>query len=256
MVVVAVEARPECLKPPCGERGVPEGDKEAYAAAVPRREPGLSRAVQLCKQSEHHRKQCEHRDVYVFGVFTGNSMRQMSIFFNNSGVRFRRIIGFDSFSGLPDGESAAMRKGYMVNWKAGEYSTSRVFGKNRMGEKELLGALHAKIDDSRARFVKGFYNESLTPSLPTTLGLEPALFIDMDCDIYSSTYQALEWMLTHGLIATGTILSYDDWGMGGATGQKLAHAQLLAKFPKVTARMLAGTNARYHPEFEMQVRHS
>ena len=60
--------------------------------------------------------------------------------------------------------------------------------------------------------------------------MRPALFVDIDCDLYSSAYQGLDWMFQNRLIAQGTIIGYDDWGIRGDFGEKRAHREIAAKY--------------------------
>ena len=64
-------------------------------------------------------------------------------------------------------------------------------------------------DSPRTLFKKGFFNESLTPSLAVKLGR--AAIIDVDSDIYISAYQALDWVFANRLAGVGTLVVYDDW---------------------------------------------
>ena len=88
----------------------------------------------------------------------------------------------------------------------------------------------------RTHFVKGYFNDSLTDELVRRRRFQPALFVDLDCDLYISTIQAcdlrpcppqpppltlltmsplrsqaLRWLLRHRLIVPSTIVRYDDW---------------------------------------------
>ena len=40
--------------------------------------------------------------------------------------------------------------------------------------------------------------------------MKPAFLLDIDCDLYSSTRHALEFMLAAGLLVPGTFVYYDD----------------------------------------------
>ena len=61
--------------------------------------------------------------------------------------------------------------------------------------------------------------------------MRPALYVEVDCDLYVSTRQALEWMIESGLIVNGTLIGYDDWFAGGrAGGEALAHKEVVAKY--------------------------
>ena len=68
------------------------------------------------------------------------------------------------------------------------------------------------FDPARTHLIRGFYNESLASGaiLARRLGMKPAFLLDIDCDLYSSTRHALEFMLAAGLLAPGTFVYYDD----------------------------------------------
>ena len=63
----------------------------------------------------------------------------------------------------------------------------------------------------RTYFVPGYYNESLTEELYSTGGFQPALLVDLDCDLYISTIQALEWLFKHRILRVESVVRYDDW---------------------------------------------
>eukprot|EP00240_Pyramimonas_obovata_P016425 CAMPEP_0118926470 /NCGR_PEP_ID=MMETSP1169-20130426/4141_1 /TAXON_ID=36882 /ORGANISM="Pyramimonas obovata, Strain CCMP722" /LENGTH=264 /DNA_ID=CAMNT_0006868025 /DNA_START=285 /DNA_END=1076 /DNA_ORIENTATION=+ len=137
-------------------------------------------------------------DFYQFGVFGGKSLEWLQPAFPGTFV-----WGFDSFTGLPEEQAGVPA---ITGWAAGNYAAER-FGVSP-------GALEAKLGGpQRARFVKGFYNETLTAAAVRGLGrpMRPAVYVDVDCDLYVSTYQALDWMFEHKLIAAGTLVGYDDW---------------------------------------------
>ena len=127
-------------------------------------------------------------------------------------------------------------------WHAGAYNAADAMSSHTFGELSskirsyILGADGARRGGGAAaavtaavdvQWVRGFYEASLTPALARRM--RPALYVDFDCDLYSSTYHALDWLATHGLLEAGTILGYDDWSTGGAGGQQRAHAELTAK---------------------------
>ena len=69
-----------------------------------------------------------------------------------------------------------------------------------------------------------------------------ALYVDVDCDIYTSTRDALGWMYRHRKIAKGTVLGYDDWGGGHYGGrwygEARAHQELTSEY-RVTLKPVA-----------------
>ena len=89
--------------------------------------------------------------------------------------------------------------------------------------------------------------------------VQPALLVDIDCDLYVSAIDALRWMLRSQLLVAGSLVRYDDWpaakhypnasAFGGETrvpinpfppagshaarnlwGEALAHAQVTEEF--------------------------
>ena len=84
----------------------------------------------------------------------------------------------------------------------------------------------AKVGYRNTTFVQGFYNESL-PNLRAHLRsrMQPAMLVDLDCDLYESTIQAMEFLLAHRLLVQGTVVYFDDWRKSGE-GMKKAHREL------------------------------
>ena len=44
-------------------------------------------------------------------------------------------------------------------------------------------------------------------------GMQPAFLLDIDCDLYSSSKQALRFMLETGLLVPGSFVYYDDYSV-------------------------------------------
>ena len=66
-----------------------------------------------------------------------------------------------------------------------------------------------ELSDKQLRSIKlvpGRYDESLKPGLATTLGMRPAAYVDIDCDLYVSTISALDWLYASRLIVPGTLI--------------------------------------------------
>ena len=51
------------------------------------------------------------------------------------------------------------------------------------------------------------------PFLPALAVVPPALLLDIDCDLYTSTTQALRYMLDSQLLVPGTYVYYDDYSV-------------------------------------------
>jgi hypothetical protein len=115
-----------------------------------------------------------------FGVFEGESMRFWSRALRNPSSR---LHGFDSFEGLPE----SWTRGH----ERGRFSTD-----GRIPE----------IDDARARFFKGWFDQTLPTYEPP---LHDRLVINVDSDLYSSADVVLRTL--EPLIVPGTYLYFDEF---------------------------------------------
>ena len=175
--------------------------------------------------------------VYQFGVFEGSSMRML-----RQMEPFAKLpmFGFDSFLGLPSNFLGSERG----LWSPGQFASDpRVRLKRELGR------------EAPVHFVSGFFNESLQLGLAREFGMQPAKYVDIDVDLYSSTSQVLDFMFGSGLIRAGTLVGYDDWwsvpcrrGWGSSdgappspleTGEGLAHAEAARRYG-VTFLCVAG----------------
>jgi len=118
--------------------------------------------------------------VCEFGVASGRSIRmaQEVLPLNVS------IYGFDTFTGLPQAWG---------NEPAGTYSTGGIVP-NLEGE---------------VTFLKGLFKDTIPAFLEAMGSYRPLAFANIDCDLYSSTYDVLEGL--HGRIVPGTILLFDEY---------------------------------------------
>ena len=165
-------------------------------------------------------------DYLEFGVFNGTSLLTMQKAFEAAGNKYSRLIGFDSFEGLPD--VAVTDCG--GHWKPGEFRCSLDFTRRVL---DYEGA-----DWNRIHLVKGYFSSTLTSELTTTLAIQHASLIMVDCDLYQSAKEALAFCTP--LIQDRAVVLFDDWypladrGMG----EKPAFEEWLADNPTLTAREL------------------
>ena len=88
------------------------------------------------------------------------------------------------------------------------------------------------MDMSKATLIEGFYSESLTEELHLAHPFRPVAVALLDCDYYSSTLDALNWLGRY--LVPGSILLFDDWFSYGDTddlGQQRALAEWLEARP-------------------------
>jgi hypothetical protein len=108
-----------------------------------------------------------------FGVASGNSLRLLAGY-------TPKIYGFDSFKGLPEP---------WAGFKAGHFATANIpaFAKN-------------------VELIIGVFEETLPTFFAANSG--PCAFVNIDCDLYSSTQTVLKHICPR--IIPGTILFFDE----------------------------------------------
>jgi hypothetical protein len=164
-------------------------------------------------------------DYLEFGVYVGTSLLCMHRASGAMGLSSLRLLGFDSFQGLPE-ESADEREiGFKPGWFHAGYDVVREH-LSRNG-----------IDWNRTFLVKGWYEDTLRPELARQLKIEKAGVIMIDCDIYSSTRTALAFAAP--LIRDRAVLLFDDWPGDGpeqrGLGERRAFEELLETTPDLSA---------------------
>ena len=175
-------------------------------------------------------------DVYEFGVFTGGGLRALATALRVHGLSFGTLWGFDSFRGLPDNDVArhSPHQAHNRAWKAGGLNAaeqlSLVLGSRAYSFAALRDHIVDRVRYNSTVLVPGFFNESLrSMSAALRRRMRPAMLIDVDCDIYEGTVEALEFMLAERLLVPGTVVYYDDWQRKGE-GERKAHVELSQKY--------------------------
>lgn len=134
-------------------------------------------------------------DYLEFGVFNGTSMANMYFAAKEIGTSSIRQFGLDAFEGLPD-----MQEKDADVFQKGFYACSF---------EQLQECLRRKgVDQSNMIWIKGWYDEVLTPALATEYKINPGI-IFIDCDTYDSSRIVLNFVAP--LIKKPTIISLDDW---------------------------------------------
>lgn len=163
-------------------------------------------------------------DYYEFGIFRGGTFLEAGRIVDTLGCDQTRLYGFDSFEGLPapDGIDATDTRFF-----EGQFSCSREEVESNLASNGMNMA--------RAELVQGFYEDSLTEELRGKFPFKPVGVALLDCDYYSSTKVALDWLRPY--IRPGSVLLFDDWYSYGQTsdlGQPKALADWLTENPGFT----------------------
>ena len=170
---------------------------------VPHAEQALLGAVRT-NTSRQLRHLARSGHIYCFGVAQGHSMSIMS-----DVLPGRRLFGFDSFAGLPPEDHASSK---ISSWGSGMFKPGKMHdGIGNMSGRAVTP--EAIVQDaggpSMARVFPGFFSNTLKPGLAQAEGMGPALYVDIDCDLHTSTATVLDWLFTERIAQPGTLIGYD-----------------------------------------------
>ncbi|MFK7889210.1 MAG: TylF/MycF/NovP-related O-methyltransferase [Granulosicoccus sp.] len=157
-------------------------------------------------------------DYYEFGLFRGYTFLEAFKHSKELGITDMKFYGFDSFEGLPASENEL--DNHDGRFFEGQFACSL--------EKVVSNLQSNGMDMQMAELIKGYYSDSLTEELRARHDFKKAGVVLLDCDYYSSTKEALEWMLPY--LKDRTILLFDDWysyGDSNELGQQKALQEFL-----------------------------
>jgi hypothetical protein len=181
-------------------------------------------------------------DYLEFGVYNGTSLACMHDVLKDFGVAADvRLFGFDTFEGLPadcvDEKSP---------WKAGEFSSGLEFTRAVLTE---MG-----VDWKQVFLVPGRFSDSLNDELVRRHGITRCSVIMVDCDLYASARQALDFCAP--LITDDVVIVFDDWPAddAGYQGENVAFAEFLAANIHLTATPLELEYSNYSAVFLVEPR--
>jgi O-methyltransferase len=172
-------------------------------------------------------------DIVEFGVFTGVSLALLAKghSFDPKGMT-RRIVGFDSFDGLPpSAEPHAV-------WREGACRTAH--GWHPLVEEgapvtpAITRALFSACGLPEPELHEGRFDDTARPLFPARYGA--VAIAHLDCDLYESTRSALHAIAP--ALQDGTVLLFDDWFhyRGNPTkGEARAFREFLDEHPEWTS---------------------
>lgn len=156
-------------------------------------------------------------DFLEFGVFQGDrlvqahrTMRMLGEFVETTPAYHKasyqnlldmRLVGFDSFEGLPRPAEIDVLHGQEAWIGEGGFNSSF---------ETVQGRLREEFGDKRGfELVKGWYQDTLTTETKRRLELKAASVVHIDCDFYESSKLALDFVTD--LVVDGSIIVFDDW---------------------------------------------
>lgn len=171
-----------------------------------------------------------------FGVYNGTSLLCMYRELEALGLRDVRLFGFDSFQGLPP-EAAEEDEG---RWEPGRCHSPLEFTTAVLASEG--------VDWQRVSLVPGWFQETLTSETRNALGLSKASVIMIDCDLYSSSKQALEFCAP--LIEDEALIIFDEFHPRGLTGKYAGERRAFDEFLKEQGCFTAKPFGQYAPRTE------
>jgi hypothetical protein len=163
-------------------------------------------------------------DYLEFGVNRGTSLAWVYRALLNKGLSHVRLIGFDSFQGLPP-EAAD------EGWVPGDFKSSQEATRAYLASMEV--AMRS------VTLVEGWFSQTCTEETKIRLSLKKASLIMVDCDIYSASCDVLRYV--EPLILDHAIVICDDWDARTGDvhrGQSDAFEEFLQEHPLLSAQPL------------------
>lgn len=167
-----------------------------------------------------------HNTLFLeFGVMYGISMNIFVEIYEKYKISDVLFFGFDSWQGLPKEEKDV---GFQSNWVEGSFKGSVL--------PDTLQKFHNKTN---VFLVDGWFKDTLTTNLIQRFGNKKVGIVHIDCDIYSSAIEVLEFLLDNRLLQKGSLIIYDDWGgylekLGEGhefeCGEGRAHREMMTKY--------------------------
>ncbi|MBE9077886.1 class I SAM-dependent methyltransferase [Romeria aff. gracilis LEGE 07310] len=161
-------------------------------------------------------------DYIEFGVYGGSSLLLMYDELLRAELSHVRLFGFDSFAGLPSDSDG--------HWQEGAFYADY--------DRVVQSLNRRNVDWRRVTLIKGFFADTLTSALIAKHNLRQASLIMMDCDLYSSAKEALEFC--GPLIRSEAIIFFDDWNPLAREnkGEKRAFDEFLQATPDLEAEAI------------------
>ncbi len=132
----------------------------------------------------------------------------------------RQLLLFDSFVGMPEATSDVDQANPRL--QRGDWVKGNCYAVDARLMTELLVARQFH----QYQLFEGWFEQTL-PSLSTTQQLA---LVHLDCDLYQSTREVLDYVFRHQLLSPGAILLFDDWDCNGdddSLGQRRAWQEIV-----------------------------
>ena len=165
-------------------------------------------------------------DYMEFGIFKGYAFWHAQKVAADHNIDDMRFFGFDSFAGLPDVTDSDLSKNDV--FYKGQYACDK--------ETVTKNLDSSGVDWERTVLVEGYFNDSLTPELRKKHNFQKISIALIDCDLYSSTKDVLDYI--GNMVQDQTIFMFDDWNCydrDDNRGQRKAFREFLEQNSELSA---------------------
>ena len=178
-------------------------------------------------------------DVYQFGVFTGDSMKELASIFSKHKIQLNSFYGFDVFTGMPKETAEPIAQpSWDPDVEPDTFNAVKRF--NLSSPEECAGKITKEVDaifsKNNNKTSVNIFHGLVQETIEVQGGkFKPAFYVDFDLDIYSPTKYAFDYLAKNNLIVNGTIIGYDDWGgtpgyQEMLDGESRAHREIVEQY--------------------------
>lgn len=173
-------------------------------------------------------------EIAEFGTFTGRSAAAIATAISDwdrlnpstddQRNRPKTLLLFDSFEGLPEAESEIDKDSPHV--KSGVWGPGLCHLLSMDG---LRNVCEQFISADRIMLFKGWFKDTVPTIQPGT----KFAMLHVDCDLYQSTIDCLEYMFANSMISEGAAIFFDDWNPNRASpthGERRAWSELVERY--------------------------
>ena len=156
-------------------------------------------ALEICFDKVLSQEAQQPGDYFEFGLFKGYSFWYAQMLARKRHLNQMRFFGFDSFMGLPKVSGIDSTKDEI--FYEGQYSCSKA--------QVMKNLDSAGVNWDKTYLIEGYFQNTLNDALKHTYDMDIASIVLIDCDLYTSTVDVLNFI--ESLLAKPTIVMFDDW---------------------------------------------
>jgi O-methyltransferase len=165
-------------------------------------------------------------DIAEFGCMTGRTATVIAAAMASFHSK-KTLHLFDSFEGLPETDDESDQKSFHV--REGVWGPGTCKG---ISPAVLTKRCQKYLAADRIDVCKGWFSQTISRFEGRKLAM-----IHVDCDLYQSTMDVLDFLFGRGIVSEGAVILFDDWNCNRASpefGERKAWAEIVKKY-QVTA---------------------